>query len=412
MVDAGAALRTSPAPPGDFPVLARRIGGRLITYLDNAATSLKPRCVIDAVVQYDSEVSANIHRGKHILSEEASDRYEETRAGVAAFLGARGDEVVFVSNATHALNTIAAGLGLGKDDLVLVPLDAHHSNLLPWRCRATVRTIRLDGRAMIDLDHYADLLKLRPRVVALNHCSNVTGVYAPVAEMAAMAKTAGAIVTLDAAQSAPHRRIRVAELGVDFLALSAHKMLGPTGLGVLYGAAPYLAALEPNHLGGGTVDWVDCDRYQLRKLPHRLEAGTPNISGVYGFGAAVSYLEKIGLAAIEEHDRIMATTILAEARTREYLSVVGGDADVDRAGIVSLHLPGQTGIAGLARTLSDCYGIMCRSGHMCAQPLVDYFSEGEILRLSAYAYNTAEELRRVFTALDECQPFIGAIGSR
>jgi cysteine desulfurase / selenocysteine lyase len=389
----------------EFPVLAREIDGQSIVYLDNAATSLTPRSVIAAIARYYEEVGANIHRGKHRLSEEASDHYEAARARVAQFIGAAPPEVVFVRNTTEALNAVCAGLRLTPDDLVVLPLDGHHSNLLPWRRAGHVAYYGLLPSGEPDLAELDRLLERRPRVVGLTHCSNVTGVYAPVAEMAARARAAGALTVLDAAQSAPHRRLRVRELGVDFAAFSAHKMLGPTGIGVLYGRQEALAELDPVLLGGGVVDWVDRDDHRLRRLPHRFEAGTPHIAGAYGLAAAVDYLEQAGMDAVADHERRLSRAIAAELAERPYLRALGDGAH-DRGGIVSLTVAGLPRLDGLAHALSDSYGVMCRTGHMCAQPLVDLAGGGQVLRLSGYLYNSEEDITHAFGALDTLVPML------
>ncbi|XXF81254.1 cysteine desulfurase [Myxococcaceae bacterium GXIMD 01537] len=398
----------TPGARADFPVLQRRIDGNPVIYLDNAATSLKPRTVIDAITEYNANVSANIHRGKHYLSEEASTRYEETRAQVARLLHAQGNEIVFTRNTTESLNLVASGLGLTREDTVVTTLDAHHSLLLPWRRVARVEQVRLDARGLVDLDHYAELLARRPRVVALSHCSNVTGVYTPLERMLPMAREVGALTVVDAAQSLPHRRVLVDALPIDFLAFSAHKMLGPTGLGVLYGRREHLESLSPALLGGGTVDWVDAERYELRKIPHRFEAGTPDIAAAYGFSAALTYLERVGFEAIGVHDARLAALMLEQVAAREWLRLVGPPAGVERAAIVSFGMRGVRDLSEVARALSDSYGVMCRSGHLCAQPLVQHLSDGQVLRASAYLYNTEEDVRTLFLALDELHVALGA----
>lgn len=387
----------------DFPVLRRELDGRPVVYLDSAATSLKPQPVIDAITDYYSRIGANVHRGKHYLSEEASDRFEEARVRVAQLVGAVANEVIFTRNTTEALNLVARGLGLERGDLVVGSLDAHHSQLLPWQRAATLELVRLDGRGALDLNHFEELLKKRPRVVAITHCSNVTGVYAPAAAMVKMAREAGAITVLDAAQSVPHRRVDVGELGVDFLAFSGHKALGPTGLGVLYGRHEQLEKLQPLLLGGGTVDWVEARSHRLRKIPHRFEAGTPHIAGVIGMGAAVGYLNRVGYEALHAHDSALAAAFLEGARTRPWLRVIGPGPEVERCALLCLAIEGRDDLSDVARMLSDSYGIMCRTGHHCAQPLVDLLSQGEVLRASAYLYNGAADVEAFFQALDRIQ---------
>jgi len=394
----------------DFPALSRQVDGMPVVYLDNAATTLKPRSVIDAVTHYYANVGASIHRGKHTLSEEASTRYEQVRYQVGQFLGVPSNEIVFTANATSALNLVASGLGLTRDDLVLVALDAHHSNLVPWRQRARVELIRTDAHGVIDLDHYRQLVRSRPRVVAVSGCSNVTGLYAPLADMVRMAREAGALVVVDAAQSLPHRRPAIEELDVDFLACSGHKMLAPTGTGVLWGRFELLQALEPAWLGGGTVDWVDEHGHELRSVPHRFEAGTPHIAGIYGLGEALRYLDRLGRDAVEQHDRELGRLLLEEARKRPWLRVLGDAPGADRAALVSLEVRGIEHLQDIARMLSDSYGIMCRTGHLCAQPIVDRLTPGEVLRISAYVYNTVDEIRHAFEALDEIGAAVGVGG--
>ncbi|GII66110.1 cysteine desulfurase SufS [Sphaerisporangium krabiense] len=389
---------------GDFPLLRTSIDGRRIVYLDSAATSLKPQPVIDAICRYYTEVGANIHRGKHFLSEQASDDYEEARTRVARFTGFLSSEVVFTANTTASLNMVASGLGLTGDDVVLVPFDAHHSAMLPWRRAAGVRYIPVSDTGVADLDAYAALLRARPAVVVLTHCSNVSGVYAPVERMAAMAKEAGAVTVVDAAQSAGHRR--VGGENVDFLAFSAHKMLGPTGVGVLCGRHELLRRLAPPFLGGGVVDWVDTERYDVRKVPHALEAGTPPIAGVYGLAAAIDYLQAIGFDELGEHDRELAGAMVEETLARPRLRLLGPADGTDRAAIASFAIDGVHNLKEIAKILSDSYGVLCRTGHMCAQPFVDRFTDDEVLRVSGYLYNDREDLDVLFSALDSVLDFV------
>jgi cysteine desulfurase/selenocysteine lyase len=275
---------------------------------------------------------------------------------------------------------------------------------------ATVELVPLAADASADLEAYAGWLERGPRVVALGHCSNVTGVVHPVAEMAAMAREAGALVVVDAAQSAPHRRLRVKDVDADFVAFSAHKMLGPTGVGVLYASEKHLEELEPAHLGGGTVDWVEKTHYDLRKAPHRFEGGTPNIGGVYGLAAAISYLERIGMEEIEAHDSLLDEALRTAAAQRPYLRMVGADAS-DRCAIAGLAIDGAASLGDIPRILSDSHGVMARTGHMCAQPFVDSVSGAPMLRISTYLYNDVGEIERAFAALDEACASVGIAAS-
>jgi cysteine desulfurase / selenocysteine lyase len=394
----------------DIPML-NRIGpaGKPFIYLDNAATTLTPEPVIAEISRYYRDVSAPVHRGKHMLSDVASTRFERVRAAIAGELSAHHNQVAFVPNTTAALNLVASGLSLTPDDLTLVCLDSHHSLLLPWRRYSAVRVIRADRRGATDLDHYEELLRHRPKLVALTHCSNVTGRYAPVQQMAAMAHDAGALVVLDAAQSVPHGRIRLASLGVDFAAFSAHKMLGPTGLGILYGR---LDLLRPPATGGGAVASVDLASDEPRPAPHHLECGTPHIAGVYGLGAAFDYLAGLGWDWIAEHDQRLARVLYKEAEQRPQLRVLGGGNADDRAALLSIELPAGCEADEISQILSDAYGVMCRSGRLCAQPVVDYFASGRaVLRFSAYVYNDEGDIRSAFQALDEVLGVMGCGGS-
>jgi cysteine desulfurase/selenocysteine lyase len=390
----------------DFPVLQRKVDAGEIIYLDNAATTLKPAPVIDAITSYYTNVSANIHRGKHILSEEASDRYEQVRAQVAGFLGAAPKNVVFTANTTDGLNKVAAGLPVRADDLVVLPLDSHHSAQLSWRQRCRIAWIEATEHTLIDEDSYRRLLVHEPKVVVLTACSNVTGKRADVDRLAAMAHQAGAFTVVDAAQLVPHQALRVCP-EVDAVAFSAHKMLGPTGIGVLYLSDRLIEAVGvPTALGGGTVDWVDSEEFRIRRAPYRFEAGTPNIGGVYGFGAALSYLDEVGAKAIEQHDLELLRTLLEEAATRPHMTVVGGLGEQSRAPIVSVVLDRIDEPTAVAQCLSDAYGVMCRSGFFCAQPFFERYGHHAAVRISPYIYNTTDEVRQAFAALDAVWRFL------
>lgn len=392
---------STPSVKSDFPVTSRTIGGVPVVYLDSAATSLKPQCVIDAIVHYYSEVGANIHRGKHMLSEIASTHFERTRVKVARFIGCAAAEVIFVQNTTQAINMVAHGLALRPEtDLVVIQGDSHHSAMLPWRECARVAHVRLTASGIVDLNHYEDLLKQRPRVVVLTHCSNVTGLYAPVPEMARLAKQAGAIVVVDGAQSIPHRPLHFRDSDIDFVAFSGHKMLAPGGIGVLCGRIEHLRELRPLLHGGGMVDWVEYDSARPRELPHGLEAGTPDVSAVYGFAAAIEYRDTLGSDFITAHDRRLASLMHDEAAKRDGLTFMAGDGAPDRSAILSLTIAGSS-MSAVATALSDSHGIMCRSGHLCCQPFVHSRFGGEVLRASAYVYTTEEDVLRFFDALDE-----------
>lgn len=390
----------------DFPGLNSEIDGRKITYLDSAATSLKPQIMIDAVTEYYGGVSSNVHRGKSYAIELVSNKFEKARYRTAELLSCSGNEIVFVKNTTDAINLVAAGLELTKDDKVLICADSHHSHQLPWISRATTESVQLLPEGGLDLDDYRNKLKNNPKVVAITHCSNVTGVYNPIKEMATLAKEHGAIVVIDAAQSIPHKKINVLELDADFLTFSPHKMLGPTGIGVLYGKKEMLERLKPSNFGGGMVDWVEIDSFRLRKLPHRLEAGTPHISGVLGLGASIDYINSIGQDQIELHDKYLGKRLFELASERDYLKIVNSNPDVERSAVLSFWVPSAPNLDDVARVLSDTYGIMCRNGHLCAQPYINNVADSHVMRVSAYLYNQESELEYFFDSLDEISAFM------
>jgi cysteine desulfurase/selenocysteine lyase len=392
----------------DFPALRREIDGQAISYLDNAATTLKPRAVIQAVTEYYETNGANIHRGKHRLSEEASDAYEAARVRLAEHIGAAANEVVMLRNTTEALNLVASGLGLAPDAYIVGALDAHHSQLLPWRRVGRLELTKVDAHGRLDREHFRTLLAGRPQVVALTYCSNVTGVVHPVAELVAEVRAAcDATIVLDAAQYLPHRRVNMRELGVDFMAFSMHKMLGPTGIGCLYGRAEPLAALRPLSVGGGMVDWVDTDGSVDRRIPYKFEAGTPAIASVVGSAAAIRYLEALDGRDRDRHDEELCAALVDGALARPEVNLIGPPDHDDRIALVSLSLAKGVPAGEVARLLSDSYGFMARSGHMCAQPLVTQLAVGETLRVSAYLYNEVSEIEGFYKALDELLGLMG-----
>jgi cysteine desulfurase/selenocysteine lyase len=390
----------------DFPGLRVEIDGRLITYLDSAATSLKPQVMVDAVTDYYTGVSSNVHRGKSYAIELVSNNFERARYRTAELISCSGNEIVFTKNTTDAVNIVASGLGLTKDDHVLICADSHHSHQLPWISRATTSSVNLLPEGGLDLDDFKKKVDQRPKVVAITHCSNVTGVYNPIKEMTTLAKEKGAIVVVDAAQSIPHKKISVMDLDVDFLTFSPHKMLGPTGIGVLYGKKEMLELLTPTSFGGGMVDWVELDSFRLRKLPHRLEAGTPHIAGALGLGAAIDYLNSLGMDNIASYDKYLAQTMLKLALERDYLRVVHSDPEAERSAVLSFWVPSAPNLDDVARILSDTYGVMCRNGHLCAQPYIDQIAGAQVMRISTYLYNDVSDIERFFSALDDINEFM------
>ncbi|MBY3203464.1 aminotransferase class V-fold PLP-dependent enzyme [Rhizobium laguerreae] len=386
----------------DFPVLGKTINGRSPVYLDSAATSLTPRPVIDAVARYGLDLCGAVHRGQHQWSDATTEAYETARREVANFLCAAPDEVVFVRNATEAINVVAQGLPWAEDDEIVIGHDAHHSNALPWRVAARTVVVPLDRHGLWDLNRYEDILKRRPKLVALTHVSNVTGIYQPLQQLIAMAKAVDALVLVDACQAIPHEQLKVQELNMDILAFSAHKMLGPTGIGVLYVRRQLMRTMTPRYIGGGSVEWVDRTNFRRRAGPRAYEAGTPNVGGVLGLAAALKYLDGLGWSAVSAHNDEMSDVIYGEARKRaSYLNIIYPDTPARRAGLVSFSFAGNLRADDVARMLSDSFGIMCRAGHLCAQPLVDEFKASGVLRASAYVYNEPRDIRQLFETLDE-----------
>lgn len=385
----------------DFPVLKRRFAGRPIIYLDSAATTLKPQSVLDKESRYSTDFTANVHRGKHLLSEEASEAYETARRRIAGFLSVPPPAVSFVRNATEAINLVARGLGLSNGDKILLPIGEHHSNILPWMREATVLWLDHDPLAPLDPAQVAAALdRESPRLFAFSAASNVTGVVNPSAEICRLARARGVLTLIDASQLAPHARIDVGALGCDYLAFSGHKMLAPTGIGILTGALAALERLEPLLLGGGAVERVTRTGYSLRALPYRLEAGTPNISGALGLAAAVDYLQGVGFDRIHAHQHRLADVLC------DTLADIKGCRPViahrqPHIPVGALFTPSQHfNLDDVAVSLSENFGIMTRSGFFCAHPLAERLGiSGNMLRVSLYIYNTEEEVRHFLAAM-------------
>lgn len=383
----------------DFPALDTA-GGRPLIYLDSAATSLTPQPVIDAVSRFYATCAGTVHRGVHRGDRAIGERYRQARRTVALGVGAEEHEVVFLANTTEALNLVASAHPACSDRPVVVTDANHHSALLPFR-RGSLRRVRLQADGTLDLDdlerrlHGAGLL-------CLPHVSNALGWLMPVDEAVALARRAGALVLLDGAQSVPHMPIDVEQLGVDFLAWSGHKMLAPFGIGVLYGRAEQLALLEPQRWGGGMVEAVTVGERavdaEMRAIPERFEAGTPNLGGAIGLAAAVDYLEEIGLERVQRH--VNALTRRSRRRLREVPGLVVHGPDHDRGACTSatFSFPGMASHA-LARLLSDRFNIMTRSGFHCAQPLHQTLRWGETVRASFYLYNIEQEVEILAAAL-------------
>ena len=386
----------------DFPILDTIVNGHPLVYLDNAATSQKPRQMIDALVAYYTSQNSNIHRAAHTLAAAATERYEATRQKLAAFIGAASpDEIVFTRNTTEAVNLVASAWGMhhvGAGDSIVMTQAEHHSNLVPWQRVAEAKGAHLsyipigeDG--LVDVDAARDLIGPRTRVVAIAHMSNVLGTIVPVREIARMVRerAPGAIVVVDGAQSAPHLPIDVQALDCDFFALSAHKMLGPTGVGALWGRFALLEAMPPFLSGGSMIGHVTWERSTWAPPPQRFEAGTPNIADVIAFGASIDYLENLGMAAVRDHEREITAAAIATLRARHPAVTIYATDDTNvRGGVISFNL--RNVHPHDVSEILDGQGIAIRAGQHCAHPLHALLGTVATCRASFYVYNTAAEI--------------------
>ena len=389
-----------------FPLLSRRVHGQPIAYLDNAATSQKPQCVLDAVIRYYREYNANVHRGLYKISEEATNAYEQARAAVARFVGAgSAEEIIYTRGTTEAINLVASSFGALRvrvGDEILVTAMEHHSNIVPWqllceRTGATLKAAPISDRGELEMDRLEKLIGERTRVVAVMHVSNVLGTINPIQEIVKMAHRRGAAVLVDGAQAAPHLRVNVRELGCDFYTLSGHKMYAPTGIGALFGKAEHLRAMPPYHGGGEMVRSVSFEGTTYKEPPARFEAGTPNIAGAIGLAAAIEFLEKVGLDTVAGRERELLDHATRQLSAIEGLRIIGTAAK--KAAVVSFDLEGIHP-HDLA-TILDRRAIAIRAGHHCAQPLMKRFDVPATTRASLAFYNTTEEIDRLVAALRE-----------
>ena len=383
----------------DFPILAEQVHERPLVYLDNAATSQKPRAVIEALQTYYETYNANIHRGLHALSERATAEYEAARTSVASFINAaHPHEVIFTRGTTEAINLVARSWGdanVGEGDEILLTEMEHHSNLVPWqmlaqRRGARLRYIPIDAEGRIDLGAYTRMFGPRTRLVTVTHMSNVLGTITPAEELIRIAHAHGVPVLLDAAQSIPHVQVDVQALDADFVAFSGHKMLGPTGIGALYGREALLDAMDPLFGGGSMIRVVELHRSTWTDLPDRLEGGTPNIAGAIGLGAAVDYLGAVGMPNVAAHEHRLTEYALALLSDLEGVRIFGPADARERGGVISFYVgdvhPHDVG------TLLDTEGIAVRAGHHCAQPLMRKLGVAATVRASFYLYNTTAEV--------------------
>jgi cysteine desulfurase / selenocysteine lyase len=410
---AQAAARPSPTPPRpdeirtQFPLLAREHHGKPLAYLDNGATSQKPLAVIEALDRFWREQNANVHRGVYRLSEEATALYERARRIVAARLGADPREVVFVRNATEALNLVAYSWGranVAEGDRILLTELEHHSNIVPWYQLAAEKAAELDWAPVtdggrLDLEALAELLERRPKVVGVAHVSNVLGTINPIREVARMAHEAGALVVVDGAQAGPKLPLDVAELGADFYALTSHKMYGPTGIGALYGRRELLEEMPPFIGGGSMIRSVRRDEITWADLPAKFEGGTPPIGEAVGYAAAVEWLDAVGLDSAHAHEAELTNYALERLADVPGMRVFGPSAADDRAGIISFEVQGVH--AHDVSEVLDRHAVCVRAGHHCAQILMERLGVPATTRASFAVYNTHEEVDRLVEALHD-----------
>jgi cysteine desulfurase / selenocysteine lyase len=387
----------------DFPLLSRTIDGERITYLDSASTAPKPTCVIDAVARVYGSYTANVHRGVHLLADEATEAYEGARGEIASFLNASSAEIVFTRNTTEAINLVASGIGLGKEDEVVITALEHHSNFMPWEARAKTVPVALADDGLPLYGEVESYIGPRTRLLALAQISNTAGIIAPVAEWAAAARRHGLPLLVDASQSASHVPIDVKALDCDFLVLSGHKLLGPSGIGVLYGKRERLEGLSLYQTGGGMVRYHGEDRVEMHDVPQRFEAGTPNIEGAIGLGAAVSYLRGLGMENVLAHSLGLGRLLVEGLRSIPGTRIVADSGPLEkRIGLAAFSLPSR-GMSqeSIARLLCDRYQILVSGGFHCAHILHHRLGLDGTLRVSTHVFNTADDIERVLSALRE-----------
>lgn len=394
----------------DFPILDQIVNDEPLVYLDNAATTQKPTQVLDVVRKYYLEDNANVHRGVHTLAERATAAYEASREKVRAFINAGSTkEVLFTRGTTTGLNWVArfAEEILQEGDEVLISIMEHHSNIIPWQqaCQKTgaklVYVYLKDGK--LDMDDLRQKLTDKTKFVSITHASNVLGVVNPIKEITALAHEQGAIMVVDGAQSTPHMKIDVQDLDADFFAFSGHKMGAPTGIGVLYGKEKYLNQMSPVEFGGEMIDFVYEQSASWKELPWKFEAGTPNMAGAIGLGAAIDYLNELGMDAIEAHEQELIAYVYPKLQAIKGLTIYGSQDLAQRSGVVSFNL-GDLHPHDVATAL-DYEGVAVRAGHHCAQPLLQYLQVPATARASFYLYNTKADCDKLIDALQKTKEF-------
>jgi cysteine desulfurase/selenocysteine lyase len=390
----------------DFPILFQQVNDEALVYLDNAATTQKPKAVLEQLNAYYEQDNANVHRGVHTLAERATKSYEQAREKARAFIHAKETaEVLFTRGTTTGLNWVAQSYGelaVEAGDEIVISYMEHHSNVIPWqqlakRKGAVLKYIELTEEGFLDLNSARQQITERTKIVSIAHASNVLGVINPIKELAEIAHQHGAVMVVDGAQAIPHMPVNVQALDADFYAFSGHKMCGPTGIGVLYGKRSLLEKMNPIEFGGEMIDFVHLQDSTWKELPWKFEAGTPNIAGAIALGAAIDYLSEIGLEAIHRHEAELVQYVLPKLQAIDGLTIYGPQNPADHTGVIAFNFDGLH--PHDVATALDMEGVAVRAGHHCAQPLLTYLNVAATARASFYLYNTKEDADRLVKAL-------------
>ena len=396
----------------DFPILRRTFHGKRFVYLDNAATTQKPSCVIDRLSEFYRLYNSNVHRGAYTLAEEATDLYEKSRANISAFIGGKPEELVFVRGATEAINMVAYSYALAKlekGDTILSTEMEHHSNIVPWQLLQPhglrLDFVKLSGKGELSLEDFKEKITRRTKLVTFTHASNVLGTINPASEFAKIAHDNGSKVLVDGAQSVPHMPVDVRELGADFYAFSGHKMLGPMGIGGLYAKSDLLEEMAPFQGGGEMIKEVGLDASTWAEPPQKFEAGTPNVAGSVGLSEAVDYLRRLDMSRVREHEKRLSAYALQELESQEGVRVFGPGDPERRGGVISFEVKGVHP-HDLA-TILDREGVAIRSGHHCAQPVADWLGVSATARASFYIYNDHTDIDSLISALGMVRKIFG-----
>ncbi|WP_110928586.1 cysteine desulfurase [Bacillus massiliglaciei] len=399
-----------------FPILDQEVNGQPLVYLDSAATSQKPESVINVIAEYYRGYNSNVHRGVHTLGTKATDAYEGSREKVRKFINASStEEIIFTRGTTTSLNTVARSYGkanLSEGDEIVISYMEHHSNIIPWQqiakeTGAVLKYIPLQPDGTISLEDVKETVTDSAKIVSVAHVSNVLGVINPIKEIAAIAHQHGAVMVVDGAQSTPHIKVDVRDLDCDFFAFSGHKMAGPTGIGVLYGKKEHLEKMEPIEFGGEMIDFVGLYESTWKELPWKFEGGTPIIAGAIGLGAAIDFLEQIGLDEIERHEHKLAAYAMEKMSGIEGLTIYGTKDPERRAGVITFNIDDVH--PHDVATVLDAEGVAVRAGHHCAQPLMKWLDVSATARASFYLYNTEEDIDKLVSGLIKTKEYFSNV---